>query len=295
MSLMADNPRAVVGSNEAPDYAREVTERMARDYAELNNTVDRLLDEAAALPETVEDDETMGIFARVIVRMRDVTARLNAFRIKEKEPYLRGGEACDTWFFGLMDKIARRDKKAKPAVADVLQTKLDDFNQRKLAREQAERARLAAEARRIEEETRRAAAEQVRIAEETRLAAERARKPEIIETKEAAATVEDKKVVETKIDHAMASDRAQEAHIQTLAKPADIVRTRIEDGGMVTMGTEPYALVENSALLDKEKLWPFFTEAEKEKALRGWAKNTGYTVPMAGASIGKKPKSIVRR
>lgn len=45
-NLLPDNPRAVTGDNAPPDYAREVTERMARDYAETVRTVTELLDDA---------------------------------------------------------------------------------------------------------------------------------------------------------------------------------------------------------------------------------------------------------
>ena len=37
------NPRAVAGDNLAPDYAQEVTDRMAADYAELGRTTTALL------------------------------------------------------------------------------------------------------------------------------------------------------------------------------------------------------------------------------------------------------------
>ena len=46
MTMQADNPRAVPGSNLAPDYAQEVTARMRRDYEEVTNTVEALVEEA---------------------------------------------------------------------------------------------------------------------------------------------------------------------------------------------------------------------------------------------------------
>ena len=87
---------------------------------------------------------------------------------------------------------------------------------------------------------------------------------------------------------------AQQAHIDTLAKPADIVRTRVEEGPTVTMQREAFAIVVDAALLDVAKLWPFVALAEKEKALRAWAKNTGYGTQMPGAEVGYRPKTVVR-
>ena len=92
----------------------------------------------------------------------------------------------------------------------------------------------------------------------------------------------------------LAIGKAEQAHIDTLAKPADIMRTRGTDGTLSTMATEPFAEVTDRDQLDKAKLWPFFTDEAIEKALRAWAKTTGHKVSMDGASIGKRPKSVVR-
>ena len=49
-------------------------------------------------------------------------------------------------------------------------------------------------------------------------------------------------------------------------------------------------MVENQALLDKEKLWAFIPLAAKEQAFRAWAKNTGYTATIgtvASAAAGR--------
>jgi mono/diheme cytochrome c family protein len=50
---------------------------------------------------------------------------------------------------------------------------------------------------------------------------------------------------------------------------------------------------EDRAKLDKEALWPFFTDAEIEKALRAWAKTTGHRTQMEGAKIGFRAKARV--
>lgn len=289
----AENPRAVAGSNEAPDYAKSVTDAMRRDYAEVEEATAQLLEEARALPATVDNDETMGLYARVIKRLRDLGARVEAYRVKEKEPYLRGGNAVDQFFNGLAAKIARAKRTDKAGAADVLAARLDDYNQRKLAEEQARRRREADEQARIAREAEEAARAARLAEEEARLAAERARKPERIEEKAAVADARADVAVAAGIEAKLADGKAQEAHVQTLAKPADMVRTRVDDA-LVTMATEAYAEIEDAALLDKEKLWPFITEDAKAKALRAWAKTTGHNQKMAGAAIGKRPKSVVR-
>ena len=54
------------------------------------------------------------------------------------------------------------------------------------------------------------------------------------------------------------------------------------------MTTESYAVIEDEALLDKEKLWPFISLDAKEKAFRAWAKTTGHNVQMLGAKVGRE-------
>jgi hypothetical protein len=46
--------------------------------------------------------------------------------------------------------------------------------------------------------------------------------------------------------------------------------------------------------IDLELLRPYFTDAEIEKALRGWAKSTGHRIAMEGAEIGHRNKGSVR-
>jgi flagellar biosynthesis GTPase FlhF len=294
MSMIDQNPRAVPGDNKAPDYAQRVTEQMARDYAALSDNVALMLDEARALPDAVDGEETLGLYAKLIKRLRDTTARITAFRVAEKEPFLRGGQAVDAFFFSLEDKCARRDRKNKPGAADVLQARLDDYQQRKLAEEQARRRREAEETARIERERREAAERAEREAEEARLAAERARKPETTAAKEVVAEQKEAVSDAAKVEVSVAAAAAEEAYVDTLARPADMVRTRVDEGPLVTMQQVGFAEIEDDSLLDKAALWPFISLDAKEKALRAWAKNSGYRQQMAGAVIGKKNKSAVR-
>lgn len=294
MNTPAENPRAVVGSNQAAEHGVLVAEQMRRDYAELEETVAAQLEEARNLPVEVNDDETMGIFAKLIKRLRDTAKRAEAFHAAEKEPHLRAGQAVDSFFFALIDKCARRDRKNKPGAADILGARLDDYNQRKLAAEVARRRAEAEEAARVAAAAAAKAREEARLAEEARQAAERARKPEHIETKGQVAAAAEQAATTSAIDSQMAAGKADDAYISTLAKPSDIVRTRIESGPTVTMAQEPYAEVEDYDLLDKVKLWPFISQDAKDKAVRAWAKTTGHREQMTGAKIGKRAKSQVR-
>jgi type II secretory ATPase GspE/PulE/Tfp pilus assembly ATPase PilB-like protein len=294
MSNTDQNPRAVIGDNKAPNYAQQITKALERDYAESVDALAKLLDEARAAPAQVDDDEQMGVLARLVKRFRDTTSRLEAFRVAEKEPHFRAGQAVDGFFNSLIEKCARRDRKAKPGAADILQGRIDDYQQRKLAAEQ-ERRRLEAEKAAREAREKAAAEEKARReAEEARLAAERARKPETKAEKASAAEQAQAAATAAISASAAAEAKAEDAYVETLARPADIVRTRVDEGPLVTMQQVGYAEIEDDTKLDMAKLWPFISIDAKEKALRAWAKSTGYRQQMAGAAIGHRNKSAVR-
>lgn len=290
---METTPQRGIGDNSG-DVAQRTTDYLHREYQQIVDDIAKMLDEARSLPQQIDNDEDLGLWAKMVKRFRDTTGKLKAFHTAEKEPHLRAGQAVDSFFFSLIDKCARRDRKNKPGAADIGQAKIDDYQQRKLAEEQARRRReaeeQAARERKLREE--REAAE--RAAEEARLAAERARKPETIEAKTGIADHAKVAADNAAIEHQLAAEKAQEAYVETLAKPADVVRTRIDEGPLVTMKQEGYAEIIDADALDKSILWPFISLDAKEKALRAWAKNTGHTQQMAGASIGKRNKSTVR-
>lgn len=293
----AENPRAVVGDNQAPDYAQRVTEQMAADYSALVISVTDLLAEAREKPADVQTDEQALDIGALIKRLADADKRAEAYRTAEGEPYLRGKNAVDQWFFALRDKLGRRnknDRSAKPGAIDILQARVSAYLERKRIEEEARRDREEADRRRIAKAAQDEADRIAREAEDARLAAERARKPEHIEQKENVASKLEEQASVASAAAAVAQEQAQEAHIATLAKPADMARTRGDDGVLLTLAKESYAIMVDRSKLDLSKLAPFFTDAEVEKALRAWAKNTGYNQPMDGAEIGRKNKGVTR-
>ena len=296
MSNLDVNPRAVVGDNQSPDYAREVTEAMAREYAALTTGIAELLGKAREAPQQVEDDQGAIALGMIVKDLRDAFTRANGYREAEKAPYLRRAQAIDAFFFGHMEKCRRknpRDRAEKAGAADILQARIDDFLERKRIAEETRRKAEAAEQARIAQEAQEKAAREAREAEEARLAADRARKPETIEQKGAVASEAEQRATESQAEAAIATSQAQDAHIATLAKPAEMVRTR-GDGVLLTLAKADDAYVVDRSKLDPVKLFPYFNDKEIEKALRGWAKATMYNQPMDGAEIVKKNKGVTR-
>lgn len=290
------NPRLKMGDNsaDAPDYAKQESERLQRDYAELTVTVDDLTTQAEALPEEIPDTDGKGLVADLIKRLRDTARRADALREVEKQPHFRRGQGVDQFFFGLIDRVAKRDRKGRDGVADILQTRLTKYDTRVLLEEQERLRKIAVEAARvaaIQEAKRVRLAQQ---AETARLAAERARKPETTAAKVEAAEHAEAAASSAAIESEIAGRQAEDTYVDTLRRPADIMRTRTGTGTLSTVAREFYAEIEDVMKLDPAALWPYIALAEKEKALRAWAKATGYKTPMAGAKIGDRPKSVVR-
>jgi hypothetical protein len=287
MAQIGDNTQTI-------DYAKEEVDRLANEYGQFVDLTEELTAEGAALLGTIADPDTKGKAASVIKRTRDAAKRVEGVRELEKMPHFRRGQGVDQFFNGLIDRLARRDKKNRPGISDQLQQELTEYDTRVLLAEQERRRKIAAEEAR---KAAAAAAEQARLAreaEEARLAAERARKPETQAAKEEVAQVAEAQASEARIEATVQADVAEAAYVDTLAKPAEIMRQRGDDGTLTTMQREFYAEVVDANLLDKEALWAFVSLDAKEKALRQWAKNTGYRQQMAGASIGSRPKSVVR-
>jgi asparagine synthetase B (glutamine-hydrolysing) len=284
-----------IGSNtQAIDYAKEEVGRLQVDYHNHVVTIETLEVEADDIPDVIPDTATKETVVDLIKRMRDSVKAIKGLHELEKMPHLRRGQGADQFFFGLLDRVMRRDKKNNPGAGDTLLEKLTAYDVRILA-EENERRRLAAEeaarvlAARVAEENRLAAE-----AEAARLAAERARKPETTAAKEEVAIQAETVASAARVETAVAAAVAEDAYVATLARPADIMRTRTASGSLSTMGTEKYSEIEKQDLLDKNKLWPYISIAEKQKALNAWAKANNYAEPMAGAKIGSRPRSGVR-
>lgn len=291
---MSDNPRATVGNNSGDvDFAKLEAERLAQDYPELERSAAELIAESEKIVE-LNDPETKKTVTSLIKQHRDMAKRAEGFRELEKMPHFRRSQGVDSFFFGIIDRLARRDRKARPGEADRLQALLTDYDNRILAEEQERRRRAAEEAQRQARAAAERQAELDRQAEAARQAAERARKPETTAAKTEVAREVEQQASAATVDASVLAAKAEDAYVDTLVKPADIMRARTDDGVLSTVAREGYAEIVDATKLDKEALWPFISLDAKEKALRQWAKAQGHRTEMPGASVGFRNKSVVR-
>lgn len=322
--------KAEMGHNQAPDYAKIVSDELTRDYAEMIKTLTGYLEEARKLPRKIDSDEAMQPFADLIKKIRDLKKRLESHREAEKEPYFRKGQAVDQFFFGLSGKLGRRNKTDNAGAEDILNAICEDWLDRK---QQAEAAKRREEQRKAEEAAR---IERERIAEQQRIADEAARKErqriaeleaeqaEIAakaararnaenqerlqrEAAEAQAKIDKEraeqierdriaqdKIKEDRIAAEALEQKADDARIDATAKPGDMVRTRLEGGAMATMAQVPHVEISDVSKLNKELLWPFLKDEHVLMALKAWAKTKSHKTQMDGAIIKMVNKGQIR-
>ena len=308
-----------IGDNRAPDYAKMEQERLLSEYQGYPNTLAEIAEEAKALDEPIPDDENADATAlrcgALIKRFRDLDRRIEETRVVEVEPHLRRKNAADALFNGwrkMIQGLTPQERRTNPGWIDKLQARINAHQDRKEAKERArleaerrERERLARETEEKARKDREEAERLAREAEERRKAAERARKPETIEQKTqeaeqigAFAGAADEKATVSQIAAEQARDQAQESRIASLAKPADIVRTRgvTESGAGVTLtkAKEKYAYVVDRTKLNFALLAPYFSDGDVEKALRAWARATNHSIQMEGAEVGERTKGVTR-
>ena len=291
---MSINDTRGIGDNAAPDHAKLVTDRLADEYAEITRSVADALEAARSLPKECADDDAQGEFAAVIKRLRDLDARIEGIRISEKEPFLRGGNAVDAFFKGLRAKLFRQNKTDQAGAADVLQTRVNTYVQKKAdeeRRRRQEEERLAREQERIAREAREKAEREQHEAEQK---AARARNAANVAAAEEAARKAKAEAERLRDEEERARQERQERAADASAKTADMVRTRTDQGHMVTARQVPFVEIVDPMKLDIVALWPFVSEDAKLKALRAWAKTTQHRRQMDGAIIEMRNEAIVR-
>lgn len=294
MSMQSEvNPREMIGGN-SPDYAREISEQLERDYAGTKQTVAALLDEARALPKEIDSDSTMGVIARVIKRIRDLNGQVEAYRVKEKEPHLRRGDAVQQFFVGLNAKLLAAKKTDAKGAGDILQDRINRYMDEKEAKERAARQEQERIARDAAAKAEAARQEAERIAREAEAKAARARNEESIAANKKIADEARRKAEAAVIAAASAKSDLSDATEQANAKPADLTRTRLDDGVMVTMKQEWHVEITDSEKLDAKVLWAFVKDDAKLAALKAWGKITQHKKPMEGASITQRNTAPVR-
>jgi len=292
---MSDTSLVHDTSTNVPDYAVEESNRLRREYQNLDKEVQEILESAHALPMTVEDESMASDYTAVITRMADLDKKIEGFRASEGTPYLRRKSAVDSFFFSLAERLFKRKKTDANGGGDVLNARLHAYNMRRLEAERLERERIEREAREAEAKARREREEAERIQREAEQKAARARN----EANRAAAEKAAREAAEQAAIVAAEEDRLraerQEAEAAARAKPADMTRERHAKGARNTMKEVWHVEVVDAMKLDIDALRPFIPHDALEKAAKNWAKVTNYKQTMPGLLIERRAETIVLR
>ena len=177
------NERGPGDNIQVVDFARDEVDRLKIDYAHFEETVDDLVAKSELI--TAVTPENRDVVTGLIKDMRDAYKRINGVRESEVAPHLERQRGANGWFGSLLDKLGRKDKKAKEGQGDRLGRLLTEHDAAVLAAEQERRrreaeaaAKIAREKQEAEAKAARIAAEAARVAEEARQKAERARTEE---------------------------------------------------------------------------------------------------------------------
>jgi hypothetical protein len=137
-------------------------------------------------------------------------------------------------------------------------------------------------------------AEQERLAREATEAAARARKAENIAAHNEEAADHAELAAAAARAAALALNEAAAAELAAKQKPAELTRSRFEEGTLVTMKQVGYVEIVDAALLDLAALRPFIKEEHLLQALRAWAKINSHKKPMAGAIVEMRDEAVIR-
>jgi hypothetical protein len=234
-------------SNEPPGgVADPLRERLDEIYQPLADRQQQLIRAEPRIPEVFDDDSVLlaGDLAR---QARACVVQVEKAHKVEKAPFLRSCQTVDGWRRDLADPLNR--------MIETIRLRAKRYQDRKAA---AERARLAAEARRKEEE-----AEKLRKAGRAALAVE-------------------------------AEHEAAEARKHAAAPTSELVRARTPMAGLVTVRELPPSVEITDKILAVNTLAELIDHDAVVKAARLWAKQHGREKLKRKLERGEQPLAGVR-
>ena len=286
-----------IGDNtQTIDFAKVEVKRLKNEYGYVQESALRLIEQAKAITVIADNDDKSKVIG-LIKLLRDEAKRSTGLHEIEKAPHFRRGQGVDQFFFGIVDKLWKRDKKGNDGEGDRLNKLLTAYDVRQLAIEEEKRKAAALEAARIAQAAEAERLRKEQEAEAARLAAERARKPDTTAAKAAIAAAAEEAAMAARVEQTATAAAAEEAYMATLAAPADIMRTRAADGSLATMAKEKFVEITDRNTLDLNKLRPYLPAEALVTAIRKYAESVSFSndesVQIAGAKFGTRPRSRV--
>lgn len=247
------------GNNVRPPLVS--ADQLKIDFAHLESTVEQLAARGNSFPSAIEDDDDLAVANKIVADSRAEIDKVDRAREAEKRPYLEAGRVVDAYFKTLTSRLDRMKTAINDRATRYLNKKADD--ERK-ARDEA--------ARKAQEEAHRKAQEAIDAA---------AKAPAGAPTPQTSAAM---------TEASQAQMRADDKSAEAQAPRADMARTRT-DGGTATLVDDWQFEITNFDQIDLNKLRPYFSRPDVEKAIRRHVGINKDSQPIAGVRIFNKPKA----
>lgn len=245
--------------NNPPSDAEILQQALQDNNAALLAHADALAEAANRIPAEITDDETAGRASDYIKQVTAAAKKLEAVRVSEKEPFLQQGRLVDGFFKKIDLALAEAKQKALRPLDAFTKRKAED--ERKRLRDEAEAARAKAEA------------EQAAAA--------------VLEQQNAITAADDMLTQATITDIGA-------ARLEKLAeaKPAEMSRTRGDEGALASLRTVWVGELENIGALDLEVLRHLISPDAYQKAINAYVRAGGRE--LRGAKIFEQSTTVVR-
>jgi len=264
-----------LGHNLPPEET--LPDKLARTYADLVGKVANIEDRAVNHVPPITNEELSKRATDFLGQIGEWKKHVEALFSEEKQPWLAGSRAVDTFFNGVRGMLAKADKAVRDKQDMYLRQVAERERQERLAREQA--AREAAEALRKQ------------AAEAERLAREQNAPPP------SEAVQQELLIAATALE-----TRADEHKESAAAKVSSMTQVRGDHGKTAALRDNWIFDGLDRETIDLEKLRPYLTLADLEKAVRAAIKAgarpkevDGVEVqPIRGVRIFNRPTTALR-
>lgn len=270
-SHASPDTHSMVGHNR-PDYVIELASRLPVDYGDrFQDRIDAIHKRMRTMPDRIETKADHDTAVDIVADLRSLHKDIEGTRVDEKDPFLRAERAVDGFFEPL--------KKTVTSMQTSVTGQVHAYLNRIAAEERARREAVAAEERRRAEELRRQEDERRQKAEDARRAQARQRHQEVADA------------LSKEADQADNMAQAMETEIEA-TKPADLARTRSNQGTLSTLKSEWVFAIEDLEAVPLDKLRPYLHREAIEKAIRAFVRVGGRELP--GVRIYETTSAIVR-
>ena len=252
-----------IGHNNPP---ATLAERLALDHKSLLDRMEMIAARANGTPKEFATDADVSTATTLVADILELKDKFDEAHKSEKEPFLSGGRAVDTFFGSAATRELSGPRGRLKRMLDAIQTRADAYAKKKA--DEARRIREAEEAR-----IRDAAAAAAKAAEQAAAAGR---------TEDAVADLRDVQAAEDQL-------------VDVQSQPIVVAPVVTESGAKAAGKTEWDYEVQDWDLIPLDKLRPYLKREEIEKAMRAYLKHAQATAKLTGVRFFERDVMKFRR